>query len=187
MAKIGTSVTEGTGKVKNNYGLYITRDSKLTIGSKQPTDSFGKPTDSITMGVDEDGNEIKRNMTIKNAAIKAGSSDKETDSFTFSSNPVEFNNSILNGKNNTLSVSDSNEIKGSVINAFGTAITFDNTTGGKLILSGTVVNGGKDGNKTTAESSTIARSSNDDTLILQSIEIEYEVDEDTKKQELKIL
>ena len=81
---------------------------------------------------------------------------------------IEFDNSILNGKNDTLKVSGTgNEILGSIINAYGTAVVFD-TAGGELTLSGTNVNGSVE-----EISNSIIGSGNGDTLILQSGEITY--------------
>ena len=56
-----------------------------------------------------------------------------------------------------------NELNGSVINAYKTAVVFGDTGDKELTLSGTVVNGGIDG------SAAILGSDNGDTLILQSI------------------
>ena len=50
---------------------------------------------------------------------------------------------ILNGITDTLLVSTGeNKLDNSVINAYGTAVKFDETNGGNLILSGTTINGG---------------------------------------------
>ena len=76
---------------------------------------------------------------------------------------------ILNGITDTLLVSgnsDDNILNNSVVNAYGTAVKF-NDAGGNLTLSGTVVNGGIDGK------AAVSGSGNGDTLILQSGDITY--------------
>ena len=71
---------------------------------------------------------------------------------------------ILNGITNTLKVLEgNNELNGSVINAYKTAVVFGDTGDKELTLLGTVVNGGIDG------SAAILGSDNGDTLILQSM------------------
>ena len=76
---------------------------------------------------------------------------------------------ILNGITDTLLVSgnsDDNILNNSVVNAYGTAVKF-NDAGGNLTLSGTVVNGGID------RKAAVSGSGNGDTLILQSGDITY--------------
>ena len=163
LATEGNSIKDGTITTENNYGLYIEgATGVVTVGS-----SIGL-TD-IVVGYDDSKNEIKRNMTIKNATIQGGSGiGTSTDSFEFSSNPAEFDNSILNGKDKTLKVSGADrEVKGSIINAYGTAVVFDGIDS-QLTLSGTVVNGGSDGTN-----NGITGSSNGDILILEGAEVQY--------------
>ena len=81
-------------------------------------------------------------------------------------------------KTNTYKVTGSNDkITGSIINAYGTAVVFGDTGDKELTLSGTIINGG-------IEDSTngiaISGSNNGDTLILQSGEIEYKINEEKK-------
>ncbi|MCB8566784.1 beta strand repeat-containing protein, partial [Fusobacterium ulcerans] len=155
LATKGNSIKDGTITTENNYGLYITDTTGVVTAG-----SGGKET--IKVG------DLERDMTIKNATITAGSDSKATDSFVFSGNPNEFDNSILNGKNDTLKVSGTgNEILGSIINAYETAIVFE-TAGGELTLSGTNVNGSVE-----EISNSIIGSDSGDTLILQSGEITY--------------
>ncbi|UYI77807.1 MAG: hypothetical protein OGM09_11635 [Fusobacterium varium] len=74
---------------------------------------------------------------------------------------------ILNGITNTLEVSEgNNELNGSVINAYGTAVVFGDTGDKELTLSGTIVNGGIDGSAAISGSDD---TDNGDTLILQSM------------------
>ncbi|MDH6458647.1 hypothetical protein M2102_002293 [Fusobacterium sp. PH5-7] len=164
----GSSVIDNTtgGTITNtptNYGLYITGTTGVvTVDSGKESTS---PTE-VVVGYDESGTEIKRNMTIKNAPIATGGT--STNSLVFSTTSNEFDNSILNGKNDTLKVSGTNrEVKGSIINAYGTAVVF-NGTDSQLTLSGTIVNGGADGTN-----NSITGSGNGDTLILQAGDITY--------------
>lgn len=162
LAAEGSTIIDGSLAAENNYGLYISdTDGKVNIdGEKQ-----GVVPIEITTGHDESGNEIKREMVVKNATI--GADGKSTKSFIFTGAGENYNNSILNGKHETLKVSGSEEIKGSVINAYGTAVKFD-TEGGELTLSGTIVNGGLD-----KINNIITGSNKGDTLILQSGTIAY--------------
>ena len=171
LATKGNSVINDTnGTITNtptNYGLYIAEaDGKVSFDSTKQSNS---PIE-IVVGYDDSGTEIKRDMVIKNAAITGGLASgvgTSTDSFVFNGNPNEFDNTILNGKDSTLKVSGiDNEITGSIINAYGTAVVFD-TAGGEIALSGTIVNGGIDGK------STVLGSDNADKLTLQSREIIY--------------
>ncbi|MDU1911416.1 autotransporter outer membrane beta-barrel domain-containing protein [Fusobacterium sp.] len=161
----------------NNYGILATEGSSIVTGTTVKNSGLliSGATGVVTAGIegikrvvvghDEEDNELIRTMTIKNAVIQGGSG-ITTDSFIFSGNSIEFDNSILNGKDKTLKVSDSGEIKGSIINAYGTAVLFDGADN-QLTLSGTIVNGGIDG------TNTIIGSDNGDTLILQSGDITY--------------
>ena len=140
-----------------NYGIYITGNLGTVtagIGGSQ-TVKFGNS---------------ERGMTIKNAVITGGSGiGTSTESFELSGNPTEFDNSILNGKNETLKITGTEgEVKGSVINAYGTAVVFGEVDK-KLTLSGTIVNGGVD----ETNKITVSGSSGGDTLILQSGEVGY--------------
>ncbi|MCB8566756.1 beta strand repeat-containing protein, partial [Fusobacterium ulcerans] len=153
LATEGNSIKDGTITNENNYGLYITDTTGVVTAG-----SGGKET--IKVG------DLERDMTIKNATITAEGT--STTSLSFSATSNEFDNSILNGKNDTLKVSGTgHEILGSIINAYGTAIAFD-TAGGELTLSGTNVNGSVE-----EISNSIIGSDFGDTLILQSGEIAY--------------
>ncbi|MHD0315880.1 beta strand repeat-containing protein, partial [Fusobacterium varium] len=78
---------------------------------------------------------------------------------------------ILNGITNTLKVLEgNNELNGSVINAYKTAVVFGDTGDKELTLSGTIVNGGIDGSAAISGSDD---TDNGDTLILQSGKIKY--------------
>ena len=164
LATEGSTIIESNGTITNaplNYGLYIEGPTGVVT-----VDPISAPTD-IIVGYDDSGNTIRRNMIIKNAAIQGGSGiGTSTDSFVFSATPNEFDNSILNGKNDTLKVLGNREISGSIINAYGTAVAFDGTDS-QLTLSGTIVNGGADGK------AAVSGSGNGDTLILQAGEITY--------------
>ena len=169
LATKGSSVVANSGTLttENNYGLYIEKSTGIvTVDAGKASND---PTE-IIVGYDENGDPIKRDLAIKNAVIQGGSgSGTSTDSFVFLSNPTEFNNAILNGKDKTLKVSGvDNKITGSIINAYGTAVAFEGADG-QLTLSGTTVNGGTD----EANNITVSGSDNGDTLILQSGEVEY--------------
>ena len=140
-----------------NYGIYI-------------TGNFGTVTAGIGGSQTVKFGNSERGMTIKNAVITGGSgTGTSTESFELSGNPTEFDNSILNGKNETLKITGTEgEVKGSVINAYGTAVVFGEVDK-KLTLSGTIVNGGVD----ETNKITVSGSSGGDTLILQSGEVGY--------------
>ncbi|MHD0322510.1 autotransporter outer membrane beta-barrel domain-containing protein, partial [Fusobacterium varium] len=159
----GILVTKGSSEVDGltmeNFGMHIT-------GTAGVVTSGTGGSQTVKFGTSE------RNMTIKNADIPDGSGKgTSTKSFELKDGTNDYNNSILNGKDETLKVTGSNEkITGSIINAYGTAVVFGDIGDKELTLSGTIVNGG-------IEDSTngiaISGSSNGDTLILQSGEIKY--------------
>ena len=174
-------VFDVSGKTLKNYGLTIKNDgAEVTVGTDTPPDEIivgYKRT--VENGIAKD-TEIKRKLTIKNAEITGGTatSGTGTKSFEFSGGGTEYDNSILNGMNNTLKISGANvnrEVKGSIINAYETAISFDDANQKNLTLSGTIVNGG-------IKKGTVAIQGSEgaDTLILQSGEITYKEGE-TKK------
>ena len=153
--------------LSNDYGLTI-KNGTITLGKDVTNSSV-----DITIEYDKDGKVIKsRSMTIKNADIPDGSGKgTSTKSFELKDGTNDYNNSILNGKDETLKVTGSNEkMTGSIINAYGTAVVFGDTGDKELTLSGTIVNGGIDG------SAAISGSSNGDNLILQSGKIKYKDD-----------
>ena len=166
----GILVTKGSSEVdgltiSNNYGLTIKNEGK-SQGDITVEGSAAKDSVDIAMEYGENGQVIKsRSMTIEN----------ETGSNSFDGNKE---NRILNALTNTYKVTGSNDkITGSIINAYGTAVVFGDTGDKELTLSGTIVNGG-------IEDSTngiaISGSNNGDTLILQSGEIEYKINEEKK-------
>ena len=148
-----------------NYGLYIAGATGIVTKGDQTVEGTDEKV-IVTAGYDDSGNDLKREMVIKNAEITDGSGiGTTTESIELGTN--NYNNHILNGKNDTLKVSGTgNEVEGSIINAYGSAVKFD-TDGGELVLSGTIVNGGIDG------ATAISGSDQADTLILQSGEIKY--------------
>ncbi|WP_462425801.1 autotransporter family protein [Fusobacterium varium] len=128
---------------KNNYGLYIGKDGKITLGQ-----AISSPA-QVVVGYDKDGKEIKKYMTIRNATL-IGESGKatETESFVLAGEVEKFDSSILNGKNETLKVSGTgNQITDSIINAYQTAVVM-NENMSTLTLNNTVVNGGISGENT---------------------------------------
>ena len=158
-------VNAGTITNMNNYGLTIKNEGKnpddISEGSSATKDSV-----DIAMEYDEKGQVIKsRSMAIEN----------ETGSNSFDGNKE---NRILNALTNTYKVTGSNDkITGSIINAYGTAVVFGDTGDKELTLSGTIVNGGIDGSVAISGSDD---TDNGDTLILQSGEIEYKINEEKK-------
>ena len=169
LATKGSSVVANSGTLttENNYGLYIEKSTGIvTVDAGKASND---PTE-IIVGYDENGDPIKRNMTIKNAGLNGASGvATSTQSIEVKGSENKYDNFVLNGKNGTIKVSGvDNKITGSIINAYGTAVVFD-TAGGEITLSGTTVNGGAD----EANNITVSGSDNGDTLILQSGEVEY--------------
>ncbi|MCI6031723.1 MAG: autotransporter domain-containing protein, partial [Fusobacterium varium] len=128
---------------ENNYGLYIGKDGKITLGQ-----AISSPA-QVVVGYDKDGKEIKKYMTIRNATlIGTPGEETETESFVLAGEVEKFDNSILNGKNETLKVSGTgNQITDSIINAYQTAVVM-NENMSTLTLNNTVVNGGISGENT---------------------------------------
>ena len=150
--------------LSNDYGLIIKNEGKGTITAGTAG------TQDITIEYDKDGKVIKsRSMTIKNANIEGGSGKgTSTESIELGSN--NYDNHILNGKDETLKVTGENDkITGSIINAYGTAVVFEGENK-QLTLSGTIVNGGIDNSAAISGSD---NADNGDTLILQSGMIKY--------------
>ena len=149
LATQGSSIIEGTTGTEKNYGLYIGKDGKITVG----TEKLGDDSIEVVVGYDKDGKEIKKSMTIRNATLNGDSgSATSTVSFEFKGEAGKYDNSILNGKDETLKVSEGNhELKDSIINAYETAVVMENDS--TLILNNTVVNGGaaEDGDVPTIE------------------------------------
>ena len=172
LATKGSSVYTDT---INNYGMYITEtDGKITVASTKSDYS-----EEIAVEYDENGEVIKsRSMTIKNAVL-IGNSGSATSSESIELENNNYDNHILNGKDETLKVIGStNKVTGSIINAYGTAVVFGDTGNKELTLSGTIVNGGideDDSNPGTKVAAILGSDDTDngDTLILQSGKIKY--------------
>ena len=141
LATQGSSIIEGTTGTKKNYGLYIGENGKITAGTEKLSDDSIK----VVVGYTEDGKEIVKDMTIKNATLNGDSgSATSTVSFVLAGESGEYDNSILNGKDETLKVSGTgNQITDSIINAYETAVVMDSKDS-TLILNNTVANGGAD-------------------------------------------
>ena len=147
LATQGSSIIDGSTGAKNNYGLYIGENGQITVDDTKSSDD---PIE-VVVGYDKDGKEIKKYMTIKNAGLKDG--ETETESFEFKGKVGEYDNSILNGKDETLKVSEGNhELNDSIINAYETAVVMDSKDSA-LILNNTIANGGaaEDGEVATIE------------------------------------
>ena len=124
---------------ENNYGMYITKkDEQITINVDNDK-SNDKPIE-VVVGYNEDGSEITKSMTIRNAELNEDKT--ETESFVLAGKSGEFDNSILNGKDKTLNVLEGrNKITDSIINAYQTAVVMKGKNS-SLVLNNTVVNGG---------------------------------------------
>ena len=142
LATQGDLVIKGTTGTEKNYGLYIGKDGKITVG----TEKLGDEPIKVVVGYDKDGKEIVKDMTIKNATlIGTPGEETETESFEFKGKVGEYDNSILNGKDETLKVSEGNhELNDSIINAYETAVVMDSKDS-TLILNNTIANGGAAG------------------------------------------
>ncbi len=187
-------VFDVSGKTLKNYGLTIkdaNGSAEVTAGTDTPPDEIIVGYKRTVIGGIATNTEIKRKLSIKNAEIiddsaSGGTPLKEittgtgTKSFEFSSeNETEYDNSILNGMDDTLKISGKDvkrEVKGSIINAYGNAVKFGEV-GKEFTLSGTIVNGsittGKDNDTLIIESGAISNGNivmgeGDDTLTIGS-------------------
>ncbi|MHD0316939.1 autotransporter outer membrane beta-barrel domain-containing protein, partial [Fusobacterium sp. THCT1E2] len=152
---------------KSNYGMYITEaDGKITIDSNMQNagllDVIAEIKIEGTTMIDLKITQIMKKMTVKNAELNGESGiATSTKSFMFSGISGEYDNSILNGKDETLKVSGKgNEIIGSIINAYGTAVVM-NEDMSTLTLDNTIVNGGISGDNT------VKISGDGNTLVIQ--------------------
>ncbi|WP_462425798.1 autotransporter outer membrane beta-barrel domain-containing protein [Fusobacterium varium] len=169
---------------ENEYGKFgqTYEDESIVIGYQE--DGTGKLSNPITKkytiinakAIDEEPSNIDTEKNIvgtESLELKKGTLFYTDSKNTSKEETISSSKGyILNGITNTLEVSEgNNELNGSVINAYGTAVVFGDTGDKELTLSGTIVNGGIDesdsnpGTKVAA----ILGSDNGDTLILQSI------------------
>ena len=188
----GSTVVESYGGATTNfekkYGLAFKVVSDKYVLDSTYSGEFGKAyTDTIVIGYEKKENgesnldkEIKGTYTIINAKAKESSSDViGTESLMIKNGKLSYEDSasvtkeenidsdkkyILNGITDTLfvSIGENNQLDNSMINAYKTAIKF-NDDGGNLTLSGTIVNGGAD-----RSSTVIAGGNGADTLTLQN-------------------
>ena len=157
-ADMGSGVYKNYDNSSSNFGV-IYSDENIA----------GVQYDIINIRADVDGstNEIKdwKSLGIKDGKLYSDAGDTTgSEISSFSSNKQY----ILNGIEDTLKVIGANEgnrLNNSIINAYKTAVKFDNAAEGKLTLSGTTVNGGADG------SDVVVGGSNSDTLILEDASI----------------
>ena len=142
----------GTPAIKN-YGIVF------KVKSNGKYDVSYRYTGSEDIDVKMFSNE--RQMKVKNAVTS------ETGSNSFLEKTYE--NSIINGITDTILISGTGKaIEGSVVNAYTSAIKFDDSGENSLTISGSVINGGLDDNGIA-----IKGSSKNDELILESGEILY--------------
>ena len=146
-----------------NYGLIIKNEGKnqgdITAGAAGDQDISFYDNEKNIMG--------ERKITIENVT---GKNDDKSNSFD-----GDKKDHILNALTNTYKVTgENNNVTGSIINAYGTAVVFGDTgDNNQLTLSGTIVNGGIDESDPNTKGIAISGSNNGDTLILQSGEIKY--------------
>ena len=167
------SAINGGGTKVNNYGILVNgSNEKITIENNYGLTIENNGGGKISAGIggsqnisfyDAEKNIMgERKVKIENITEK---NENKNNSFTGNEN-----DSILNALKNTYKViGTNNEVTGSIINAYGTAVVFEEANK-QLTLSGTIVNGGID------NSAAISGSDNKDsgdTLILQSGEIKY--------------
>ena len=164
---------DGTINSSNNGLIFYGSSGSYIAKTDEDYGKFGSTTDNVAIGT--------KDYTIINAKANGANKDNitGTESLKLENGTLAYNDStsssqsesinvnknyILNGITNTLLVSTGeNKLNNSVINAYETAVEFE-LGGGKLTLSGTVVNGGVDGT-----SKTILGSNEVDTLTLQSV------------------
>ena len=155
---VNNELTIGTVPGKNkivNFGLAFTDDGFGNYKNHSKSDTnhnFGNtPASTVKIGetdytirnVKADVNSSGGAITnIKSFKIEGGKLHSDTTEITDGYSTTS--NVILNGIENTLKVvgADNNTLTNSIINAYETAVEFDGTSGGKLILTGTTVNGG---------------------------------------------
>ena len=166
-----------------NYGLAFTDDgsgSYKNHGASDANHNFGKTWDAAIDGVaykirnvEADVNSTGGAITnIKSFKIEGGELYSDTTKINDSNST---SNVILNGITDTLLVSTGeNKLDNSVINAYGTAVKFDEANGGKLTLSGITVNGGIDGISAAIFGSD--DSSNTDALVLENSVVNGNID-----------
>ena len=174
--KLLYSIYNYGGTIDNiyNYGILANESSNEVVTGVDSLEKYGliikngviqgKSTNtnegpiSITIGYDDKGTPLRRNMTIKNITDPAPSSFEENQT-----------DSILNALTNTYKVTGKdNKVTDSIINAYGNAVFFGNN-GGNLSLSGTIVNGG-------IKKGTVAiegHSNNSNILILEGADVLY--------------
>ena len=150
ISQTGDTVSGGTS-ITNSYGL-IFKDTGGSYTAKDDTD-YGKfgtiaTADGYTIinakaEGDKDNITGTESLKLTNGVLTYYDSTKG-DSEKYQEEIINSNKKyILNGITDTLLVSTGeNKLDNSVINAYGTAVKFDETNGGNLILSGTTINGG---------------------------------------------
>ena len=164
ISQTGDTVSGGTS-ITNSYGLIFKDTGGSYTAEISDYSRFGTiaKDEEVVVDYDENSQAIKKTYTIINAKAE-GAKDNITgteslkltngvltyydstkgDSEKYQEEIIDSNKKyILNGITDTLLVSTGeNKLDNSVINAYGTAVKFDETNGGNLILSGTTINGG---------------------------------------------
>ncbi|RGY57225.1 autotransporter domain-containing protein, partial [Fusobacterium ulcerans] len=197
ISQTGDTVSGGTS-ITNSYGLIFKDTGGSYTAEISDYSKFGTiaKDEEVVVDYDENSQAIKKTYTIINA--KAGGTSESnitgTESLNLTNGVLTYYDStkgdsekyqeeiinsnkkyILNGITDTLLVSTGeNKLDNSVINAYGTAVKFDETNGGNLILSGTTINGG-------VKADTFAilgsdDSSNTDALVLENSVVNGNID-----------
>ena len=127
-----------------------------------------------------------KSFKIKDGELYEGIDYNSTDASTSGSviGDASTSNVILNGIENTLKVvgdNSGNSLSNATINAYGTAVEFDNTSGGSLSLTNATVNGGlkevtPPGGTTKEKVAVILGSSGADTLVLKNTVVNGNID-----------
>ena len=127
-----------------------------------------------------------KSFKIKDGKLYEGIDYNSTDASTSGSviGDASTSNVILNGIENTLKVvgdNSGNSLSNATINAYGTAVEFDNTSGGSLSLTNATVNGGlkevtPPGGTTKEKVAVILGSSGADTLVLKNTVVNGNID-----------
>ncbi|MFV0578226.1 MAG: autotransporter domain-containing protein, partial [Fusobacterium ulcerans] len=162
------------GNFGNVYENVAIGETKYTIRNVQATIAGGSSGAAIT--------------DIKSFAIKDGELYEDiaydNDNASGITGPINdgkatIDKVILNGIENTLKVvgdnsGSVNSLSNSIINAYGTAVEFDSTSGGSLTLKDTIVNGGvKDGTSAILGSDDGSKT---DTLVLEGSTVNGNID-----------
>ena len=163
-----TEDTVSSNVTSNNLGLIFKKGSGKYTSTENDFKKFGQASDAggyrivnAKADVTTEGNITgTKSLTLEEGKLTYYDSEETFDKEENISSDKKY---VLNGITDTLVVSTgNNKLDNSVVNAYTTAIKFDDK-GGNLTLSGTIVNGGADGS-----SKVILGGNKADTLTLQN-------------------